>query len=90
MTIEAAHPGAIRVGTSGWTYDDREGRRLHDCDDSDGEMLGWCGRVEPHLRNRSPYAFFDNDWHANAPRDAARFRELLESRSSGDASASGA
>ncbi len=67
-----------------------KGRRLYDYDYSDDEMLGWCGRVAPHLRSRSLYAFFNNDWHANAPRNAARFRELLEKRSSGDASANGA
>jgi uncharacterized protein YecE (DUF72 family) len=54
-----------------------KGRRLYDYDYSDAELSAWCGRLAPHLRGRSLYAFFNNDWRANAPRNAARLRELL-------------
>jgi uncharacterized protein YecE (DUF72 family) len=54
-----------------------KGRQLYDYDYSDAELSAWCGKLAPHLGNRSLYAFFNNDWHANAPRNAARFGELL-------------
>jgi len=54
-----------------------KGRRLYDYDYSDAELSGWCDTLAPHLRRRSLYAFFNNDWHANAPRNATRLRELL-------------
>ncbi len=53
------------------------GRQLYDYDYSDAELSTWCRRLAPHLDERSLYAFFNNDWHANAPRNAARFRDLL-------------
>jgi uncharacterized protein YecE (DUF72 family) len=58
-----------------------KGRRLYDYDYSDAELSSWCEKLAPHLRDRSLYAFFNNDWHANAPRNAMRLRELLESAS---------
>lgn len=54
-----------------------KGRRLYDYDYSDDELGEWVRRLAPHLRGRTLYAFFNNDWHANAPRNAARLRELL-------------
>jgi uncharacterized protein YecE (DUF72 family) len=54
-----------------------KGQRLYDHDYSDAELFAWCERLAPHLPDRSLYAFFNNDWHANAPRNAARLRELL-------------
>jgi uncharacterized protein YecE (DUF72 family) len=54
-----------------------KGRRLYDYDYSDAELAAWCERLQPHVRDRSLYAFFNNDSHANAPRNAVRFRELL-------------
>ncbi len=56
------------------------GKQPYDYDYSDGELSGWRERLEPHLHARSLYAFFNNDRHANAPRNAARFRDLLETR----------
>ena len=53
------------------------GRRLYDHDYSDSELLEWKARIEPHLPGRNLYAFFNNDVRAIAPRNAARFRELL-------------
>lgn len=44
----------------------------------DDELLPWVERLRPHLGVRDVYAFFNNDWEANAIRNALRFRDLLE------------
>lgn len=54
-----------------------QGKHLYDYDYSGAELAAWHRKLAPHLRGRSLYAFFNNDWHANAPRNAARLRELL-------------
>lgn len=54
------------------------GPRLYDHDYPDAELRRWARRLAPLLDRRALYAFFNNDWHACAPRNAARFRELLE------------
>jgi len=54
------------------------GPRLYDYDYSDAELRRWARRLAPLLGNRALYAFFNNDWRACAPRNAARFRELLD------------
>ncbi|MBA7599253.1 MAG: DUF72 domain-containing protein [Calditrichaeota bacterium] len=41
------------------------------------ELAAWAGRVKPHLAGRTLYAFFNNDYHAHAPHNAATFRGLL-------------
>lgn len=53
------------------------GEQLYDWDYSRGELERWARRLEPHLEGRMLYAFFNNDWNANAPRNAATFREIL-------------
>ncbi len=55
------------------------GRQLYDYDYSDDELRQWVDRLRPHLDKRTLYAFFNNDWHANAPRNAISFRNLLGS-----------
>lgn len=55
------------------------GPRLYDYDYSDVELRQWVERVRPHCRGRVLYAFFNNDWRAQAPRNALRLRELLGS-----------
>ncbi len=42
------------------------------------ELKDWAVRLEPHLKGRVLYAFFNNDFQANAPRNAETFRSLLE------------
>jgi len=53
------------------------GKRLYVYDYSRAELEEWAERLRPHLRHRVLYAFFNNDYNANAPRNAATFRELL-------------
>ncbi len=53
------------------------GRQLYRYDYTDQQLREWVTRVRPHLRGRTLYAFFNNDYHAHAPRNAARFEELL-------------
>lgn len=55
------------------------GERLYDYDYSRGELGAWARRVAPHVGagGRALYAFFNNDYHAHAPRNAAAFRDLL-------------
>ncbi len=57
-----------------------EGPRLYDYDYSRKELEEWAGRVEPHLRGRTLYAFFNNDVKCRAPRNALLFREILTGR----------
>jgi len=54
------------------------GRQLYRYDYTREELTDWASRLAPHLPNRTLYAFFNNDYHAHAPRNAAVFRELLE------------
>jgi uncharacterized protein YecE (DUF72 family) len=54
-----------------------KGQRLYDYDYSETELSEWSKRLAPHLRRRTLYAYFNNDWHANAPRNAMRLRDLL-------------
>jgi uncharacterized protein YecE (DUF72 family) len=57
-----------------------EGGQLYDYDYSDEELRAWVERLRPHLEGRALYAFFNNDWQANAPHNAGTFRDLLASR----------
>jgi uncharacterized protein YecE (DUF72 family) len=54
------------------------GEQLYRYDYSDEELSGWTARLRPHLPGRTLYAFFNNDYNANAPRNAATFRALLK------------
>ncbi|NIQ03682.1 MAG: DUF72 domain-containing protein, partial [Nitrospinaceae bacterium] len=56
------------------------GRDLYRYNYSQKELEEWVARVKPHLRGRDLYAFFNNDYNANAPRNAQTFRDLLEPR----------
>ncbi|UCF67428.1 MAG: DUF72 domain-containing protein [Acidobacteriota bacterium] len=52
-----------------------KGRRLYDY--SRRELKQWVESPRPHLERRRLYAFFNNDRHTNAPKNALAFRELL-------------
>jgi uncharacterized protein YecE (DUF72 family) len=56
------------------------GKDLYRYDYSREELTDWTSRLRPHLAGRTLYAFFNNDYHANAPRNAAVFQELLEGK----------
>jgi uncharacterized protein YecE (DUF72 family) len=53
-------------------------RQLYRYDYTDAELAEWVERLKPDLAGRTLYAFFNNDYEANAPRNALTFRELLE------------
>lgn len=53
------------------------GPMLYRWDYSGTELEAWAERVRPHLAGRTLYAFFNNDYDANAPKNALAFRELL-------------
>jgi uncharacterized protein YecE (DUF72 family) len=53
---------------------DREAYRY---DYTDKELSRWVSILKPHLRNRTLYAFFNNDHDANAPRNALKLKELF-------------
>ena len=55
------------------------GKELYSYDYSRKELSEWVKRLEPDLEGRTLYAFFNNDYNANAPRNALLFRELLAS-----------
>jgi uncharacterized protein YecE (DUF72 family) len=54
------------------------GRQLYRYDYSSKELEAWARRLAPHLAGGTLYAFFNNDFSANAPRNAAAFAELLQ------------
>jgi len=56
------------------------GKDLYRYDYSREELGRWATALRPHLPGRVLYAFFNNDYQANAPRNAAAFRELLGGR----------
>lgn len=70
---------SFHIGTPGWTYVRFHGlaQQLYRYDYSDPELATWTDRIKPYLAGRSLYAFFNNDYHANAPRNATTFRRLL-------------
>jgi uncharacterized protein YecE (DUF72 family) len=53
------------------------GEKLYDYDYSPRQLAGWAARLRPHLKQRELYAFFNNDWHCQAIRNAKSFRQLL-------------
>jgi uncharacterized protein YecE (DUF72 family) len=44
---------------------------------TDKELSHWVSILKPHLSGRTLYAFFNNDYNANAPRNAVTLKELL-------------
>lgn len=54
-----------------------EGGQLYDYDYSQAELRQWVDRIAPYLDGRTLYAFFNNDFQANAPRNAESFRALV-------------
>jgi uncharacterized protein YecE (DUF72 family) len=53
------------------------GDKLYDYEYSDAQLAEWVQRLRPLLRGRELYAFFNNDWHCQAIRNAQSFRALL-------------
>jgi len=56
------------------------GEKLYRYDYSREELARWTSRLAVPMRGRTLYAFFNNDYHAYAPHNAAVFAELLQKR----------
>jgi uncharacterized protein YecE (DUF72 family) len=54
-----------------------KGSELYRYHYSKQELAGWVGRLTPHLDGRRLYAFFNNDYEANAVENAREFREMM-------------
>jgi uncharacterized protein YecE (DUF72 family) len=54
-----------------------QGQALYRYDYSDEELCQWAELLRPHLVGRTLYAFFNNDFDANAVRNAISFREII-------------
>jgi uncharacterized protein YecE (DUF72 family) len=54
------------------------GWQLYRYDYTNEELEDWAARLKPYLKDHTVYAFFNNDYQANAPRNARTFREMLE------------
>jgi len=77
-------PEDIRV-TTDFLYVRFHGRgeRLYEYDYSRRELAVWARRLSAAAEGkRRIYAFFNNDWHAHAPANAAVLAELLRARAS--------
>jgi len=89
--VSVSHPSlpAVVVPTTDLLYLRFHGLgpRLYDHDYTRAELRAWERRLRPHLRGRTLYAFFNNDWHANAPKNALVFREMLQTTRSRTAGA---
>jgi len=53
------------------------GKQPYRYDYSHDELGQWAERVHPHLAGCTLYAFFNNDYEANAPKNAREFRQLF-------------
>ncbi|HKI98819.1 MAG TPA: DUF72 domain-containing protein [bacterium] len=53
------------------------GPRRYDYDYSEAELREWVQRAASHQAGRTLYAFFNNDYRAQAPANAETFRALL-------------
>ena len=53
------------------------GRRGRRGNYSDAELRAWAARLRRWRRRVEVFAYFNNDWEAFAPRNAARLRELV-------------
>ena len=73
------------VPTSDFLYVRFHGLGCDPCrwDYSVDELSAWVERLRPHLAGRELYAFFNNDFAANAVKNAGQFRELLRDAAAG-------
>lgn len=52
-------------------------RSLYRYDYTEDELSHWADVLRPHVVHRTLYAFFNNDFNANAVRNAMSFRKML-------------
>lgn len=79
--VALSHPGLPEdiIPTTDFAYlrFHGKGQRLYQYDYADQELAAWAERVRPLLAGRDLYAFFNNDYEANAPRNALAFGAML-------------
>jgi uncharacterized protein YecE (DUF72 family) len=79
--VTVSHPGLPEdvVSTTDFIYVRFHGksRQLYRYHYADKELDVWAKRLAGYLTGRRLYAFFNNDYEANAPRNALRLREML-------------
>jgi uncharacterized protein YecE (DUF72 family) len=64
--------------TADWTYIRfHYGLRGRGGNYSDRELAEWAERIDGWRRSGDVYAYFNNDWHGYAPRNARRLQRLL-------------
>jgi uncharacterized protein YecE (DUF72 family) len=67
------------VTTADWTFlRFHFGRRGRRGNYSEGELREWAQRIAALREEAEVLAYFNNDWEAFAPRNAARLRDLVE------------
>ncbi len=54
-----------------------KGRDLYRYDYSRNELQDWAKALKPHIKKRLLYAFFNNDYEANAVKNATTLKEIL-------------
>ncbi|MGZ8688508.1 MAG: DUF72 domain-containing protein [Gaiellaceae bacterium] len=64
--------------TADWTFVRfHHGHRGRGGNYSERELAGWADRIDGWRRSGDVYAYFNNDWHGYAPRNARRLQRLL-------------
>lgn len=53
------------------------GEQIYNYNYPEHELLDWANRIKPHMLNRALYVFFNNDFQAHAPHNAATLRDML-------------
>jgi uncharacterized protein YecE (DUF72 family) len=59
------------------------GSQRYKYDYTEHELARWTADLRPYVGERTLYAFFNNGYDANAPRNALTFRDLLKTAGSG-------
>jgi uncharacterized protein YecE (DUF72 family) len=53
------------------------GEQIYNYDYPDHELICWASRLRPHIEDKKIYAFFNNDFNANAPKNAVTLGGML-------------
>ncbi len=53
------------------------GEQIYNYDYPNHELIYWASRLKPHIEDKALYAFFNNDFNANTPKNAVTLRGML-------------